>query len=123
MTPDKIIKKSKDLSRRQPFDFNCWAFTALALGWLSHVHWFNETEMELLLKFYTIQVKDLQPGDVIVYRSKHKQWLIHTCIWLGLPDAEVVNKSGRFPIEFTSMKEVDDVYEWCECTTEFRRPV
>jgi hypothetical protein len=105
-----MVLTALQLKLEEQWNFNCWCFTALVLGLTEERTWFEEEDMEYLLKTDTIEVKELQPGDIIVYRSTYRRTLIHTCVYIGELETEVLTKNGKMSVDLTLLRCVDEVY-------------
>lgn len=111
MDAQSLCEAADFLSYEDQLEFNCWGFTAAVLGLVEGTYWIPEAEMESLLAKWTKPVKgEIEVGDIVVYRSSYHGTLIHTCVWIGLPEAEVLNKDSSFPITKTTLKNVSDFY-------------
>jgi hypothetical protein len=104
---DNIIQNALDPKFYIRKSFNCWGFTAYALGWDKYLTWYDQDDIEQLLDTRSIEISVPRKGDVVVYRDlsfRHyrdeDRGLYASNFWV---DAEPVQPTGNYDLLHTAI--------------------
>ena len=114
------VLNTKSLPRKS--SYNCWGFTAAAVGWIDKPIWIMSFTMEDLMRRNSRKVNVPKCGDIIVFRDEDR--LKHTAIitQLGGSDNQIVHKPGQCALEVLSERFVSEKYKNYGRVAEYRRP-
>lgn len=112
----RIIEKTDKL-KKQIWDFNCWCFTSLVLGWANKIEWFSQAKMEKFLESKCIKInkEDARKGDIVAYLDF--AGLAHTAILFNQKTEKILHKNGSCPITTDTLYEI-----YVDCEVKFFRP-
>jgi len=102
--------------------YNCWGFTAAALGWVPDLFWMSDDQMESLLKANSRKTSKPKSGDIVVFRDGRQ--LEHTAIITDLnpSDNHIIHKPGCCYLEVSTEKTCKFDFPHFGDISQYRRP-
>jgi len=107
--PDE--RTNRQVINTDRYFYNCWGFTAYALGWENQVRWIRQSEMEKLLSICSEPVNEvngLMVGDIAVF--KDSLGLCHTAVLIKTAPQTFIHKNGRDEIDVSTSEEMGNCY-------------